>query len=342
MRSFRKILKTAGIFLLAVILLSALFAELYLHGENFNYQDAKEREQLAGSIKVLICGASYTMYGIQPEILRNRLGVDCYNVTGALMTMEGRYTLLKKELERNPVKTVVLEVSVDTLIRDRAEEGPEGDLPILGRLSGTGERLDYFRHAFSIKEYPMVYYDLVSKGIESAWLGLTGKYRKENPEMNRGYLAVQKKSLELPTDYRSIYGLRELTEQIVPENVQGLERLVSLSQEHGARVILVVTPKSKYYNCLYANLDFFEQWYRSFAEAHNVDYLNFNLEKDKTSRLPDKDCYYDETHLNDKGAEEFSRMLASGIKDIIYNRDTANKYYPSYDSLRWTSNYFED
>lgn len=328
--------------MLAVILLSVMFAELYLHGENFNYQDAKERDQLAGSIKVLVCGASYTMFGIQPEILKNRLGVNCYNVTGALMTMEGRYTLLKKELERNPVNTVVLEVSADTLIRDRAKEGPEGDLPILGRLSGTGERLEYLRRAFTISEYPMVYYDLVSKGIESAWLGLTGKYRKANPEMNRGYLAVQKQSLELPTNYRSIYGLRRLPEEIVPENVQGLERLVALSQEHGARVILVVTPKSKYYNCLYANLDYFDQWYRSFAETHNVSYLNFNLQKDKCSWLPDKDCYYDETHLNDKGAELFSKMLASGIKDIIYNRNMKDKYYTSYSSLRWTRNYLED
>lgn len=341
MHSFKRILKIVGVFLLAVVLLSVMFAEFYLQGENFDYQDARERDRLAGKVTVLICGASYTMYGIQPEILNQRLGISSYNVTGALMTMEGRYTLLKKELERNPVHTVVLEVSADTLIRDRTAEGPEGDLPILGRLSGVGERLSYLHSAFSLSEYPMAYYDLVSKGIESSLRFITGKYHRENSEMKLGYLRVKKDSRELPTNYQDIYGLRSLPEEIVPENEDGLERLVSLCKENGATVILVVTPKSKYYNCLYANLDYFDQWYRSFAEKHGVHYLNFNLDKEKTTRLPDSDSYYDETHMNIKGSAEFTKMLSSALQDIWKQRNYAYKYFDSYSALRWSDHYLD-
>ena len=46
MRSFKKILLTAGIFLLIVSLLSAFFIGCYLHGENFHYPDGLERDEI--------------------------------------------------------------------------------------------------------------------------------------------------------------------------------------------------------------------------------------------------------------------------------------------------------
>lgn len=342
MRNFRKILKTVGVFLLVAALFSVLFAETYLHGENFDYQDTAERDRLAGSVTMLISGASYTMFGIQPEILNQRLGVSCYNVAGTLLTMEGRYTLLKKELERNPVETVILEVSVDTLIRDRSKEGPEGDLPILGKLSGVRERLSYIGQAFSISEYPMVYYDLVSKGMESVWLAVTGKFHKNNTEMKLGFLPVKKESYKLPDNYGEIFHSAALTEQIVPENAQGLERLIALCRANDANVILVVTPKSQYYNCMYSNLDVFDNWFRDFAEQHGVRYLNFNLEKDKLSLLPDRGSYYDEAHLNGHGSEVFTGMLAERISDIQQGVDYQNLFYSSYSELEAKSSFSPD
>ena len=341
MRSFKIILKTVGIFLLIVTLLSVLFAEMYFRGENFDYQDYRERDELAGKLTLLVCGTSNVVFGVQPEILNKWLGVSSYNLACPLLTMEGRYTLLEKELARNPVHTVILEVSVDALIRDRETEGPEGDLPILGKLSDAGERWSYFTENFSLSEYPMVYYDVVSKGIESCISLFTAKYHRRNVEANLGYYGVRKDSRELPTNYRDIYHIRTLSEDIREENVRQLERILELCKEHGATVIMISTPKSKAYNCMYDNLEFFNEWFSSFAAEHNVYYLNFNLAKETIYRLPDAECYYDETHLNPAGADIFSRMLGDCIKDIYAYQNVWERFYPSYQSLIWIDGYLD-
>ena len=138
MRSFKKILNTAAIFLLAVILLSAFFIGCYLSGENYYYQDNRERAALSGDITFLTSGASYCLFGVRPDTIDARLGVRCYNLSGTLLTLRGRYELIKAELERNPrAHTVLLEVSPDLCVRAlrsllvsgalQAESEEEGD-----------------------------------------------------------------------------------------------------------------------------------------------------------------------------------------------------------------------
>ena len=77
-------------------------------------------------------GASYAMRGFRPDILDQELGVNSYNLSCSRQTMQGRHELLNLELNRNPAKTVVLELSYDSMTRNRDEEGPEGDMYMLG------------------------------------------------------------------------------------------------------------------------------------------------------------------------------------------------------------------
>ena len=340
MRNFKAILRKTVLFLLCVILLSVLFAELYFRGENYDYQDAVERDELAGQLTVLTTGASYVLFGVQPDILDETLSVRSCNVTGTLLTAAGRRELLKKELERNPVELVLLEVNPDTLTRNRAQEGPEGDLPILARLSNAKERFSYLKEAFSVSEYPMVYYDVVSRGIESGWRMLTGSYRKENREIVRGYYYNRRPDMELETDYADLYRLRKLSEEILPENVQELEDLIALCRENGAEVILITLPQSKMYNCMYANLDVFQTWISDFAEANDLPYFNFNLSRQKLDLLPDDGCFYDETHLNREGSERFTKLLGETIRDYLDGKNLTSRFYRDYAHLTRHSDYF--
>ena len=342
MRSFKKILKTAAIFLLAVILLSAFFIGCYLSGENYYYQDNRERAALSGNITFLTSGASYCLFGVRPDTIDARLGVRCYNLSGTLLTLRGRYELIKAELERNPrAHTVLLEVSPDTLLRDREEEGPKGDLPMLARLEGSAARWAYFKEAFSPGEWPEVYYDMVSKGMDSALRLLTGSYTTENQILRAGYYPNHNPDKPIPNNYAEIYHVQSLPETVNPENVAWLEKIVKLCQESKHRVYLFTTPQSKYYNCVYDNLDYYQNWFTDFAAKHGIPYFNFNLAKEKLELLPDESCFYDETHLNDAGGEIFSRMLA----DIAYHygegRDNSFYFFRSYEELTWASGYWD-
>ena len=341
MRNFKIILRRVGIFLLCVILLSLLFAELYFRGENYDYQDARERDALAGKVTLLTSGASYVLFGVVPDLLDEALSVTSYNIAGTLMTVQGRSALLEQELARNPVETVLLEVSPDTLTRCRAKEGPEGDLPMLGRFSTAGARWAYFRDAFSLSEYPMVYYDVVTRGMESGWRLLTGSYRKTNREITRGYYYNRKQDAGVLDNYAELYQMYNHPEEILAENVEALDGLVDLCRSHGARVILISLPQSKSYNCMYGNLDVFQTWYEDYAAARNLPYFNFNLAREKLKQLPDDGCYYDETHLNRRGSEVFTRMLADTLGDYLNGEETADRFYASYEELNLHSGYFD-
>ena len=345
MRSFKvllKILRTAVVFLLTVSLLSAFFIACYLRGENFHYQDERERTELSGDVTLLITGASYALFGIRADVINDCLGVNAYNLSGTLLTLRGRYELLQEELERNPkVHTVILEVSPDTLLRDRAEEGPKGDLPMLGRITDVGRRWDYFRAAFTVSEWPEVYYDLVSKGIDAAIRLVNGTYTTKNEYMVFGYYVNQKPDKPIDDNYREVYHVHALPEEILPENVEWLEKLIALCREHGATPYLIAVPQSKYYNCLYRNLDYFETWFRDFAAEQEVAYFNFNLARSKLELLPDETCFYDDTHLNALGGEVFSKMLADVIHACYHGKDRSYAFYSDYEALTWNSGYFD-
>ena len=341
MRSFKRILKTVGIFLLTVCVLSTFFISCYLKGENFHYQDERERTELSGKLTVLLCGASYTLFGMRPDILNEKMGVSAYSLAGTLLTLRGRYALLEEELSRNKVHTVILEVSPDTLNRDRAEEGPKGDLPMLGRITDAGARWRYFKEAFTVSEWPEVYYDLVSKGVDSALRLLNGSYTTENQIMIRGYYDNHNPQKYIPNNYSEIYHIRSLPEEINRENEAWLEKLVALCLEHGAKPYLITVPQSKYYNCVYSNLDYYNDWFRAFAEKHGIVYYNFNLAKNKLALLPDESCFYDETHLNPTGSEIFTLELMDIIHHHWEGRDNSFYFFDSYEALTWASDYFD-
>ncbi len=336
----KRFFRTVALFLAVILVVSLALSQIYLQGENFYFQDVRERDELAGSVTYLICGASYVMYGIKPDIVDQYLGVKSYDLCSGLLTMQGRYTLLAQELARNPVHTVVLEVSCDTLLRRRAEDGPEGDLAMLGKLHGLKERLPYFLQAFPLKEWPAVYYDYVSKGILAAERLPFGTYTTRNKNLSRGYYGEHNQPPPMPTDFRGLYKIYAHPEEIPQENVDGLERLIKLCRDNGANVLLITMPQSKIYNCMYRNMDFFQTWFNDFAARHGITYYNFNLYNRKLELLPDDTAFYDETHLNDYGAEEFSKLFGRLMADRAAGKDIDWQFYKTYADLDYFSDYW--
>ena len=325
MHSFRKILKTVSIFLLLVVLFSVGFGALYFNGEFYQYQDAAERESLSGSVTLLACGASYMMFGFQPELFDELYPSLSYNLSGIRLTMQGRCELLRLEMERNPVKTVLLEVSSDTVTRTREGDGVEGDLLVLGRLRGA-DRLRYFFQSFSVSEYPAVYYDVVSRGIENAEALLRGEYRQSNTTLIRGYY----RNLDadyISQYYKSYYHAQSLEETIQQENVDGLKQIAALCREHGAELILLDMPKSEYYNSKYDNHQYFHDWFARFADEEGIAYYDFNLYCGKWTLLPDQECFGDETHLGEEGARRFTVYLAEFLNRVANGEETSSDFY---------------
>ena len=329
MHSFKRVCKSVLAFALVIFLVSAMLAGFYLHTEYYYYQDFKERGDLTGTLDTLYCGASFALRAFRPDLIDPVLGTSGYNLSGSRLTMLGRYTLLEKEIRRNPVRKVVLEVSCDTLVRDSAQEGPEGELLTFARLTAR-DRPAYFFRAFRPKDWPLLYYDLVSKGINDACSLLCGRIRVGNWFLTRGYFPFHEPDVPFYRDYAAMVGTQSLPEEMTAENIELLDRITALCRENDVELVLVNVPQSKAFNCSCSNLDVFDRWYAGYAERNGLEYYNFNLYKGIDTLLPDDGCFYDPHHVNNNGAAAFSEFYAGFMQRADAGENLQNAFYASY------------
>lgn len=333
MNNFKSAIRTCIIFLIVLTILSAAIMSAFFIGENYYYQDSRERAELSGTLDFFVCGASHAMRGFRPDILDQELGINSYNLSCSRQTMQGRYELLNLELNRNPAKTVVLELSYDSMTRNRDEEGPEGDMYMLGKLGGFMPRIKYFFSAIRPKEYGRMYYNYIDNGVNCIKKIIHGTWTNKNTKLEKGYAAYKRDDDELNQDLKKIYHTRSFEETVYEPNVEYLNKIIALCKEKNVQLILVTTPLSKVTVCRYGNLDTFKEWYENVANENGLQYYDFNLIRDKEEKLPDSSAFSDKFHLGNKGAGTFTKMFTDVLNKEAAGEDTSALFYGSYSEL---------
>ena len=333
MNNFKSAIRTCIIFLIVLTILSAAIMSAFFAGENYYYQDSRERAELSGTLDFFVCGASHAMRGFRPDILDQKLDVNSYNLSCSRQTMQGRYELLNLELNRNPAKTVVLELSYDSMTRNRDEEGPEGDMYMLGKLGGFMPRIKYFFSAIRPKEYGRMYYNYIDNGVNCIKKIIHGTWTDKNTKLEKGYAAYKRDDDELNQDLKKIYHTRSFEETVYEPNVEYLNKIIALCKEKNVQLILVTTPLSKVTVCRYDNLDTFREWYENIANKNGLQYYDFNLIMDKEEKLPDSSAFSDKFHLGNKGAGTFTKMFTDVLNKEAAGEDTSALFYDSYSEL---------
>lgn len=331
MHNFKKACVTTAALVLLVCLLCSLVTAPYFGGTYYYYEDAALRQELAGTIDTLVVGASYSNWGIDPRILDAELGCNSYNLSSCLQTMKGRYYLLEKELERNPVKTVIMEVSAYSLTRNRQEEGPEGDIYVLGRLDSLPERLKFSLTHFTPGEYTQILHDTMNRGLYG-WKELL---RGGESQLDRDAKGLHTYAFVDQLIYLSQLDAIQQTEplpmELNPENVLYFEKCMDLCREKGVRVVLVATPITGRAILHYTGYDELVQTYRDYAEQYDCPYFDFNLYRRKIWEIRDYDSYMDLQHLSDRGVERFTTILADFLRRDAAGEDLSEQFFDTYE-----------
>lgn len=333
MHSFKRTLWKMLAFVLLVILVTEVITEPYFQNEIFHYQDATVRDSFAGTLDVLICGSSHAYRGISPQMLDEKLGCCSYNLSTSLMTMTGRYEMLKRELDRNPVNLVILDVSYNSMTRDRDKEGPEGDLYQLGRYTNLLERMSYFFRHFRLNEYGRAYYDTLNRGV-TAWRKLLngeGKRGSSDKYQTKGWQPA-------PSDFYPIVPIVEeesfhtkaLNTQFNAQDVEYMRKMVELCKERDIAVIVVAVPITQYMTLMYSGMDEIYEGCCSLFQEWEVPFYDFNLYRGKTKLFPDETAYYDINHLSESGARAFTGELITLLEALKAGTDTTAWFYTSY------------
>lgn len=333
MHNFKKALLATLGFLACVLLAAAVIVWPYFTGEYYYYEDAQVREELAGSLNVIVSGASHGYCAFDPSVLDEELGVNSYNLSGSLMTMCSRAALLRKELARNPVDTVLIELSLNTLTRDRVDEGPEGDIYALPRMGSLANGIGFFFEAFAPEEYLSVCADTLDRGLDS-WSDLLHNEPSKVPSEDKGFLRRDAQDLSMtPEEFDQFHHMYALPEDALWENKEYLLEMVELCQTQGVEVIFITTPISDQMLAQYSNLELPYQWYQFYAQQYGCQFLDFNLYRQRDALFPDETAFYDKAHLSASGAEIFSRELADLYLRIQNGEDISSLFYESYEEV---------
>jgi len=339
MHNFKKILISTSLFLTGCILMSVVLLGFYFNTCYQYYQDAGVREELAGTIDTLFVGSSRSFYGIDTEAIDKCLGGNSYSLSAPAISPTGKYTLVKKELQRNNIKKVVLGLEDDDLTYDNERWKSEGEISLISRLSNPKERVNYFFKNVRVEDYPKFY---------SVWMNLGTKAVIKSvlsPESNGTEIKTihKKKPKDISLTDDEILNERA-SEPVEPEVEQckdQLRELIKLCQSYNAEVVLIIMPNAESWLWRAANYEPLVNDFVEIANETNCKIYNFDLFINRDEYFNDSSSFYDKRHLSSEGADSFTKLYCEFFTEVNNGTDVSNMFYSSYDEAIKHMDYYK-
>ncbi len=339
MPSSKKAILSTAIVLFFVIAISAVITLPYLRSESEYYLDSEIREELAGNIDCIILGSSHTLTAFDTATIDDRLDCFSYNISGLQMTLDGRYYMLEKELARNPVDTVILELSYNAFTRIENEEYAHGDESTIARLDSFSERIGYLLRYVTLDDWLNLYSRQISSGLSHYASMVLGSLKNAQFVGEKGSCFYDPVDVSIaPEKVAEEYNSGSVN-QFREENTEKVVKILRLCEDKGIKVIVVVTPVSDSFLWRLGNMDYFRTSLEDFCETRQLELYDFNLINSRYSLFQDDVSYKDQNHLSKPGAEAFTDLMCDILERVAAGEDVSDEFYDSYASLLKDSPY---
>ena len=333
MRNSKRVLFSVVCFVLAFALLAAMSLGIYYGSETLAIMDSRVRASLAGSLDRLMIGSSHAWNGFMPAVFDARLHSSSYNLSGGVFPMYAKNYFLQKELARNPLKIVYIEISDDTLTRTNEHDYAEGDEIAIARLDSWGERLSYMKRFLSFNDCVNVYSRALLRGGQAAIAVLQGKTTLDYAA--RGYYGKDGTDVSLsPEEAEREHNVDKITPaDYRAENIEGLTTLIKTCRDAGIQPVIVVLPVSDTHLWKTGGEEEFRLWLEDYGREQDCRVYDFNLLRDRYELFSDKDSFRDGGHLCRQGAETFTTVFAELMEKAEQGGDISGSFFESYDEL---------
>jgi len=328
MQTFKKLVIDIVIFCSIIFGISYLIIAPWASSESYYYQDQRLRKELAGSIDCGIIGASYALTAFKPDIFQKESGISAYNFSASSMSMRSRYYMMQKELARNKLDTIVVEVSFDTLSRKQDLEYGGGDIWTIVKLDGFAEAVKYMVSNLTLDDAVNVYCRCLGQGLTYWKDRLSGTLPSLN-ESDRGWYS--KPTVDVSYDSNDYEELRDSVDYSFgydEDTYRCFLDLLKLVRDSSDRVILVSTPVSEKVLLENKSFDSFNVQCQKTADEFGFEYYDFNLFKERFLLLDDKTSFADDYHLSSNGASAFTELFCKVVfEDGFYNKEMSYNTY---------------
>lgn len=302
------------------------------------FQDAKCRESLKGTIDCIAIGSSHMLAAFDPRVFDERMDTNSYNLSSAMLPFSARKILLEKELSRNPVDTVIFEVSYNALTRNSADEYGEGEAIVLQKL-GFYERFEYFFTEIPVNQWLNVSYRLMSGSINE-WKQIFKGWTTHVDYSKKGYRDLTAQSQVLSADkVNSLKDCGKLSVDMNDGDLQTFDEILKLCKEHATEVIIVVVPVSDATIWQYDNWDEWYDWLKEYSGQNQCRLFDFNLLHSRYQLWNDEESFYDQTHLAGNSAILFTQELATVLSSDEGQNSAQSLFYNNYEEMKKDSPY---
>jgi hypothetical protein len=250
---------------------------------------------------ILVVGSSRANHHYVPEIFEDSLKMGFYNAGRDANGIFYQTVLLKAALKRYTPKLIIIDYYGDF---EKNENRVESHQPVLPYYKSHKEiREDIVQNKFSekVKMISSIYpYNSI---ILSIAMGNSENNKYRNSD-RKGYIPLFE---EWKSDIDSITGDNRV--EVDSSKIRAFSELLSITKQSGAKVYVVYSPIFQIAEKR-QEVDICEQ----ICMDENVAFLDFSKD---SIYLKNKYLFRDMLHLNDKGAQIFSREVVKMIKSDV-------------------------
>ena len=317
--------------LIVFVLVTVLFSLLINIGIDSNLSQGhirKELKEKEGTIETIVVGSSKSAQGIDPNIVSNQLNTKCFNISANGASLSARLSLAKQYIMKNPVKSVILDVSIDSMVLTSEQFGHQGQFLAMQRMNKT-DLFTYFIKELTISEKVYAIRDLLKNGksvIVNRIINNTNSI--SNNYVGNGYYIGYDSIKYFDESYLENYQKLQINTNVISKNEEQLCNFISLCNKQNISLYLVYLPDSSLYVNQYSNIDEGYNYFKNIC-YNNCKYINFNLLKEKDLLLPNQESYYDDTHLTTNSSTIVTNKLCELIKMLENNSSIEDLFYDS-------------
>lgn len=255
----------------------------------------------------VVMGSSRGQVQYDVHILDSIANLNCYNISVDGRCIDAEVVIYNAYRHHAPKPKVIIQnIDWGTLQMSNGYER-EQYLPYLDKDDLFEQTSENEGFSWADRRLPLVRY-AGYRNIIFEGLGLPAKMaRPEN--IYKGYIAV-----DAPWDGSAFHNIDTIGFECNPQAVAIFEKYLAQCQKEGIHVVMVYAP---FYigatHKMGSAVDSMFALYQNFADRYGYDILNYISDSISYDTLN----FYNASHMNRRGAEEFSIKLASDLKELL-------------------------
>ena len=312
----KKFIIKSSLFVVVFFVVSFLLQEMIFWGINlisvgeFGVLNKIEHGEI--NAEILISGSSRTLKGINPVVIEEETGLSCYNISSDGVSLEIQVPKLKMYLNKNkPPKILVQNVSILGGWISNSIYEPYKYLPYLSDddlLEGL-EKIDsdFWIHKYipvsNLIYFNFDFYVTLLSELKNSILGENNLIKGFYPDNSKWATSLEQLKIRRPNG---------ITVSISNKYNIYLNELIKVCKFYNIKLVLVSLP---YHHAIYKienkKMDV-KSYYERKCYGNNIYFADYSDSEIAKSTM----YFYNFTHLNKKGADNFSKLLAAKLIEL--------------------------